>query len=380
MSWNWELPDWPRFTWDAAKLTRAEGLFRESAGMVVGAVRHLPDADRDALTVELLTGDAIDTSAIEGERLDRDRVQSSIRKQMGLSSDPRRVKPGEAGIAEMLVDIFRTYDQPLTRQRLCAWHRMVVRGRSDLEAVGRYRTHAEPMRVISGYNERQRLHFEAPPSSRMRREMARFLEWFGYTAPDGGGRLPALTRAGLSHLWFESVHPFEDGNGRIGRAIAEKALMQGLGRPAVTALSSTMLLYRKDYYQALERASRGLDATDWLLWFSTAAIEAGRRGFARVEFLIHKSRMLDALRGRINPRQEKALLRMFEAGPDGFAGGMSAGKYAAITGAPPATVTRDLADLVAKGALIREGERKATRYRLNLLPGAVAKVRIADIL
>jgi Fic family protein len=147
--------------------------------------------------------------------------------------------------------------------------------------------------------------------------------------------------------------------------VAEKALMQGLSHPIITSLSPTLLARRKEYYAALERASLSLEITPWLVWFASTAIEAGRRGLALVEFLIRKTALLDSLRDRINPRQEKALLRMFEAGVDGFKGGMSAGKYASITGAASATATRDLADLVTKGALTSEGEKKARRYHLN---------------
>lgn len=362
MDWNWRHPDWPNFQWDSTRLSRLEAVFLEEAGRAGGAAMHLRADGRETLVVEALTSGALDTSKIEGEYLDRDSVQSSIRRKLGLAADRRRVGPAEAGIAEMMVDVFQTYSRPLTRAMLCRWHGMVAGERIDLDVVGEYRDHAEPMRVVSGSGRRMKVHFEAPPSRRVPAEMKRFLGWFNRNMPE----MPVLVRAGISHLWFESIHPFEDGNGRIGRAIAEKALMRGLSHPAVTTLSPTLLARRKEYYAALEQASRGLEITHWLLWFSSAAVEAGRNGLRQVEFLIHKTKLLDSLRDRINPRQEKALLRMFEAGIDGFKGGLSAKNYAGITGAASATVTRDLADLVAKGALTREGERKATRYRLNI--------------
>ncbi len=369
MTWNWQHPDWPKFHWDATKLTRLESLFLEEAGMAGGAAMHLQASVRDTLIVEMLTTGALDTSEIEGEHLDRDSVQSSIRRHLGLDTDKLKVKPAEAGIAEMMVHVFQTYFQPLTQDTLCDWHGMVAKGRSDLEHVGEYRTHAEPMRIVSGAGGRMKVHFEAPPSRRIPAEMGRFLDWFNQDArgtPCDGGTQSILARAGIAHLWFESIHPFEDGNGRIGRAIAEKALMQGLSHPVIPALSPTLLARRKEYYSALEQASRSLEITPWLSWFASTVLEAERRGLSLVAFLIHKTRLMDSLRGVINPRQEKALLRMFEAGIDGFKGGMSAGKYAGLTGAPPATVTRDLADLVAKGALVRVGEKKATRYHLDI--------------
>jgi Fic family protein len=289
-----------------------------------------------------------------------------MRKQLGLATDERRVRPAERGIAEMMVDLYQSFAEPLTEEMLFRWHRMVMSGNRDLRDVGRYRTGAEPMQVVSGTIGQPRVHFEAPPSSRLPSEMERFIDWFARTAPGAEEPLPALTRAGVAHLHFESIHPFEDGNGRIGRAIAEKALAQSLGQPTLTALAATILARRRNYYEALEAASKENEITRWLMWFAGVAIEAQRRTIALVEFLIDKTMLRDRLRGQLNERQEKALLRMFREGPEGFRGGLSAGKYRSITGASPATTTRDLTDLVAKGALIREGERRHARYRLRV--------------
>jgi Fic family protein len=196
--------------------------------------------------------------------------------------------------------------------------------------------------------------------------MAGLVTWFNHTVPGGSGSLPALTRAGIAHLYFESIHPFEDGNGRIGRAIAEKALAQSFGQPTLIALAATILFRRKAYYAALEAANKGNEVTDWLSWFAGIAIEAQRRTTVRAEFLIEKTRLLDRLRELLNARQEKALLRILREGPEGFKGGLSAGNYVTITGASPATATRDLADLVGKGALLRVGERRHTRYHIAI--------------
>jgi len=383
MTWNWQFPDWPDFTWDQTRLTRAETLFAEGAGMVIGSSRHLDDTSRETLVVDIMSVDALATSAIEGEVLDRDSVQSSIRRQLGLASDRRSVGAAEAGIAEMMVSLYRSLAEPLDHDRLHAWHRMVMNGRRDLEAIGRYRTHREAMQIVSGAVYAPKVHFEAPPSEQVQAEMERFLAWFEDTAPTGSRRLPALTRAGLAHLWFESIHPLEDGNGRIGRAIGEKALAQGmtqgLADPVLTAVAGTLLKHRKQYYGALEAASRDLEITDWLLWFAAKVIEAQRRSLAQVEFIIGKARLLDRVRGKLNARQEKAVLRMFAAGPDGFTGGLSAGNYRGITGAAPATATRDLADLAALEVLRRTGERKATRYHLSVPLKPVATVTIEEI-
>jgi len=205
--------------------------------------------------------------------------------------------------------------------------------------------------------------------------MARFIDWFN-AAAGGENPLPALTWAGIAHLYFESIHPFEDGNGRIGRAIAEKALAQGLGQPTLIALSATLLAQRKSYYEAIEAASKDNQIAAWLTWFAEIALEAQKRTLAQTDFLISKARLLQRLNGTLNERQEKALLRMFREGPEGFQGGMSAGNYISITGASQSTATRDLADLAEKGALARVGELKRTRYRLNVPLKPMTRVTI----
>lgn len=364
MAWNWQQEGWPRFTWDPHRLQHAEALFIENAGVLIGVSRHLGEADRNALRIELMGDEAVDTSAIEGEPLNRDSVQASIQRHLGLASDHRRVSPAEAGIAELMVDLYGQAAASLTEATLFQWHRWIVSGRTDLADVGRYRTHASPMQIISGPLRAPKVHFEAPPSASVASEMQLFWAWLALTAPRGAGALPAVTRAGVAHLWFECVHPFEDGNGRIGRAISEKILAQGLASPAVTGMATTLLIHRKAYYAELERAHRELEITDWLLWFAARTLEAQQRALRQVEFILEKARLMGRLRGHLNTRQEKAMLRLFAAGPEGFLGGLSAANYMTITGAPSATATRDLAALVGLGALVRTGALKATRYHL----------------
>jgi Fic family protein len=376
MTWNWQTPAWPNFSWDEVRLRKAEEHFLVGSGVFAGAAKHLGPLDRELLTVEALCAEALTTSEIEGEILDRSSVQSSIRKQLGLATDKRRVKPAEQGIAEMMVDLYRSFAEPLSGKMLFAWHGMLCKGRTGLKDIGRYRNDDEAMQVVSGPPYSPKVHFEAPPSSSVREEMARFVRWFNRTGPAGAEPLPALTRAGIAHLYFESIHPFEDGNGRIGRVISEKALAQSVGQPTLTALAATLLLRRKAYYDALEAANKGIEVTPWLSWFAGIAIEAQRRTQARVEFLIDKTRLLDRLRGQLNERQEKALLRMLTEGPEGFKGGLSAGNYSTITGASLATATRDLADMVAKGALVRRGERRHARYSAEIPLRPVSAVKI----
>ena len=364
MTWNWQDPAWPRFRYQADALTGREALFLQNGGIVMGTTRHLPPEERLQLVVELISTEALKTSEIEGEMLDRDSVQSSLRRELGLHSDARRINPAERGIAEMLSSVYRTFAEPLTDAMLFGWHQGLMQGRRDLRQVAGYRTHPEPMQVISGPIHEPIVHFEAPPSAIVPPEMRHFCTWFNATAPDGPTPLPALTRAGLAHLHFECIHPFEDGNGRIGRAIAEKVLAQSTGQPTLTALSLTLQRHRARYYRELETANKTLDVTPWLDWFADRVVEAQAHTLAWVDFILAKTKLLDRLKDVLNARQSKALLRLMREGPEGFEGGLSAGKYASITGATPATARRDLVELVALGALIRTGQLRGTRYWL----------------
>lgn len=366
MRWNWQQPEWPHFTYEPAFLRGSEERFLRGSGVIVGALIHVDGGQREALTIDLIAQETIDSSAIEGEILDRASVQSSLAKHLGFKPDHRRANPAEAGAAELMADVWRGFADPLSAAKLFDWHRMLMTGRRDMEAVGAYRTDPEPMQIVSGALHAPQVHYEAPPSERVPAEMASFIAWFNETAPGGAAALPAITRAGIAHLWFESIHPFEDGNGRIGRAIAEKALAQAIEGPSLTALAETIHRHRKTYYEQLARASQTTEIDEWLLWFAETTLEAQERTLARVHHLIAKTKLLDRLRGKLNERQERALLRIFAEGPDGFDGGFSAANYRTITGALSATATRDLAELVELGALRREGQLKSTRYYLAL--------------
>lgn len=376
MRWNWQQADWPDFRWDPAALRKAEDAFLVGSGVTSGAMAHLASEERERFSVEAVCTEAVTTSAIEGETLDRASVRSSLRAELGLDVASAAAGPAERGIAAMMGDLVRSFASPLASETLCGWHRSLFQGRDNLAAVGRYRTGEAPMQIVSGPVHSRRVHFEAPPSAEIDAHMETFLRWFNRSAPDGAGPLPSLTRAGISHLYFESVHPFEDGNGRIGRAVAEKAMAQGLGRPTLTLLAETILRRRKAYYDALASASRHNEVTTWLRWFAGIAIEAQRRTTARIQFLIDKTGLLDEVRGRLNTRQRKALLRVLREGPDGFSGGLSARNYRTITGASPATASRDLAGLVDRGALTRTGQRRYTRYHLSIPTRPVQPVKI----
>jgi len=365
MTWNWQQEDWPNFRYDRSQLEGLEAQFLKKEGLLLGAFKHLNKEDKSILTIDIISNEALKTSEIEGEYLNRESVQSSIRRQFGFQTEKRKIAPSEQGVAEMMVDVYRSYSEPLVHSTLFSWHVMLTKGRRDLNDVGCYRTHEEPMQVVSGFVHNPKIHFEAPPSAKITEEMEQFVTWFNKTAPGGETPLPALSHAGIAHLYFVCIHPFEDGNGRIGRAIVEKALAQSLGEPTLIALSHMIEKHKKAYYTALEKANKSNEVTDWLVYFSKTILEAQQYTQSYVEFLIKKTKLYDRLRGKLNGRQMKVLARIFREGPEGFAGGLSAENYISITKISRATATRDLHELVLMNVFSKSGERKYTRYNLK---------------
>jgi len=366
MSWNWEKPDWPNFTYDSTGLEPLEKRFLLRAGESIGAFRHIGADDQDTLKIELISDEAVKSSEIEGEILNRDSVQSSLRHQLGLGAERPGITPAERGIAKMMVGLYRGFADELTDQTMFDWHRMLLGGDKSIRVVGGYRTHAEAMQIVSGPVHKRNVHFEAPPSRHVPDEMKQFVTWFNDSAPGGRNPLSPLTRAGIGHLYFVSVHPFEDGNGRIGRALAEKSLAQNLGQPRLIALAHTIERKRNDYYASLQRNNTETEITDWLEYFANTILEAQNNTIRRVDFYVAKAKFYDKHRAALNQRQEKVIARIFREGVDGFKGGLSAENYIRITGTSRATATRDLQDLVEKGALTRTGELRHTRYHLDL--------------
>ena len=361
MKWNWQQKQWPNFHYDSERLAPFEARFLKESGLFLGAYKHITDDQRQSLIIDMISDEAVKTSEIEGEFLNRDSIQSSIRRQFGFQQDLFPAGPAEEGIAEMMVDLYQNFDKPLTHDMLHTWHEMVTRGDRNLRVVGDYRKHEEPMQVVSGSLYNPVVHFEAPPSSCMKDEMDAFIEWY-----NNSKSLPALTRAGLTHLYFVSIHPYEDGNGRIARALTEKALAEIGGDPTLIALSQTIEQARKAYYQHLEENNKILEVTAWLTYFAETILDAQNYSERLLDFIIAKTRMLDQLKGNLNARQEKVMLRLFQSGLKGFEGGLSAKNYKTITDAPTATATRDLVDLVKKDALFKIGQLKGTRYWLNI--------------
>jgi Fic family protein len=365
--WIWQHPDWPRFTWDAARLSTPLAAARRAQGEVAGMAKLL-DADADLhAQLEVMTREGVATSAIEGERLDPDTLRSSLARRLGLPTAglPPATRSTE-GLGDVLLDATRDYARPLTIKLLGNWQAALFpTGRSGLHEIrtGELRG-ADPMRIVSGPIGRERVHYEAPPRERLDAEMERFLAWFNEPPAD----LDGVLRAGLAHAWFELLHPFEDGNGRVGRALLDRALAQDEGRATrLYSLSARFAAVRDDYYDALGALCRGgLDATDWLAWFLAQLETAAKSSEQTVNRVLSKARYWLQHAGKpLNPRQKKALNALLDAGPGGFVGGLTNRKYAGLTHSSPATAQRDLAQLVELECLVLVGAGRGARYELR---------------
>lgn len=364
--WNWQQKDWPNFTFSSNKFTLLENRFFQQSGVSFGAVKHISKDERQDILINFMSNEALETSEIEGEVLDRLSVQSSIKRQLGLNAPRTTNKPAENGISEMMIDLYHNYAEPLTHETLFRWHKMLMNGRRDIEHIGAYRRHEDPMQVISGADYNRKVHFEAPPSHMIPKEMEQFIFWFNHTSPVGEGALPPLTRSAIAHLYFVSIHPFEDGNGRIGRALVEKILSQSLEQPSIIALSTEINKGKGAYYKALAEHSLNNHIDGWIEYFGDTILKAQQYSIEQIEFIIKKGQFMHKYGEQMNARQSKAILRMFDEGVGGFKGGLSAKNYMTITGAPSTTTTRDLNDLVNKGILTKTGSLKSTRYWLKI--------------
>ena len=367
MTYNWQQKDWPEFTYDLTPVEDALLAFAEKTGQASGLLKGLPEDMQTESIIDLMVVEAMNTSEIEGEYLSRKDVMFSIRKNLGLGLDGNQVSDKRAeGAAALMMDVRKSYAERLTQDKLFAWHRMIMKG-SLGKKNGAWRSHAEAMQVVSGVIGKGKIHFEAPPSARVSKEMTQFIKWFNETGPDGPREIkkPAV-RSAITHLYFETIHPFEDGNGRIGRALSEKALSQGIGRPILLSLSRSIKANRKRYYEALQAGQQSNEISAWITYFVNLTLEAQIQSEEHIDFTLKKAKFFDRLKEQLNERQLRVVLRMLEEGPKGFKGGMNAKKYIAITHTSKATATRDLQDLVEKDALRATGGGRSTQYEVNL--------------
>jgi Fic family protein len=368
---NWQRAAWPSFTVDHRAVAPSLSHARRAQGRVEGKAASIGIGQRAQLINSLIVDEAVSTSAIEGEKIDPAAVRSSIARQLGLADAGPRLRHVD-GLVEVISDATRGFDKALDHDRLFRWQSALFPGgTSGLRRikVGAYRDHADPMQIVSGAPGREVVHFEAPPSRAVESEMSAFIQWFNETAQ--GSMWDGITRAAIAHLWFESIHPFEDGNGRIGRAIVDMAIAQDLGEPTrLFSLSQQLLAQRAGYYGALNAAQRGsADCTDWVRWFASQFAACCERSSRVIDAALEKARFWtshsDSL---LNERQRKVVQRLLDDGDGGFLGGLDAAKYIKMTGTSKPTATRDLAGLVQAGLLFSRGQGKAVRYFVDV-PG-----------
>ena len=358
--YNWQHKNWPEFKFDSASIDKELMRFMLKAGELKGILSALPKDISTETIVQIMVTEAIKTSEIEGEIINRIDVMSSIRKNLGLHISQEPKDKNAIGLSLLLIDVRNTYKQPLTESKILEWHKLLMGYNKTIHA-GQWRKGNAPMQVISGSASNPKIHYEAPPSKTLSKEMKRFIEWYNTSEISS-----PIIKAAVAHLYFESIHPFEDGNGRIGRAIAEKALSQGFDNPIMFSISKSIEENRSNYYKELQLAQQRLEITKWIEWFASIIIFAQEDAEKTIQFTIKKMKFFDEYDKILNDRQKKVINRILEEGVNGFKGGMNAKKYLSITDTSKATATRDLQELAAMKVFVIKGLGRSTSYELDI--------------
>lgn len=366
MQYNWQYKNWAKFEYDSSIIDQISIKFALETGELKGIIDSLPEDIKQETIIQFMIDEAIKTSEIEGEFYSREDVMSSIKNKIGIHSSISHIKDKNArSIGELMVNVRNNFKTELTEDLIKEWHKILFENSNYINA-GNYRISEEPMVIVSGAYGREIIHYQAPPSNLVPTEMQKFVNWYNEFKVETTNIKNALIKTAIAHLYFESIHPFEDGNGRIGRALAEKCLAESFNRPLVMSLSSTIEKEKKDYYEALKNAQRTLEITDWIAYFSTTILDAQIQAKKITHFTLNKTKFLDRTKPLLNERQLKVVLKMLDQGAEGFEGGMSTKKYISITKTSKATATRDLQDLVFKDVLISKGAGRSVRYELKM--------------
>ena len=359
-----QRPTWPKLSWNSSKVLPLLAEVRHLQGRLLGSMESLGFDLRNEATLAALTADVIKSSAIEGEKLNADQVRSSIARRLGLEFGGTTAASRDVeGVVEMMLDATQNYSAPMTKKRLFAWHACLFpTGRSGMRkiTVGKWRpAEVEPMQVVSGPMGRERIHFEAPAADRLEREMTALLKWF-----ESEQKIDHVFKAALAHFWFVTIHPFEDGNGRIARAIADMALARAEGtKERFYSMSAQIESERNNYYLRLERNQRGdTDITSWIEWFLECLRRALEGAESTIGQVLRKARVWRLINETpVNDRQRSVINRLL----DGFEGKLSSSKYAKLAKCSADTALRDIKDLLDRRILVRESAGgRSTSYRL----------------
>ena len=374
--WIWQQPNWPEFSWQAEPLAPLLRACSQAQGRLLGMLGAVGNDTQVQSSLDAMLQNIVTSSAIEGEQLNVGSVRSSLARRLGLSEEGRTTARSE-GLAELLLDATRAHQQSLNLERLYGWHCWLFPNDDNLLhrplGIGSLRG-AEPMEVVSGRIDRPTVHFEAPPRAGLEEQLMEFLAWFESSRSDTS--LDPLLRAGIAHFWFVTLHPFDDGNGRLTRAITDLALAQG-EQQAIRfyVMSASILDDRAGYYRILESSQKGtLDITAWLQWFLGTLLKSLEHALARIDRVLSKTRFWQTHRNSaLSAEQINVLNSLLDGGERGFENGISAAQYKAVAKVSKATATRHLSDLVAKGCIIRlPGGGRSTRYQINHADNAPA--------
>ncbi|MHC5133765.1 Fic family protein [Pseudomonas glycinis] len=370
--WIWQQPDWPDFNWQAERLAPLLRECVQTQGRLLGMAGSVGDSMSAQSELDALLQNIVTSSAIEGEQLNVGSVRSSLARRLGLEwVDRDSVSQRSEGLAQLMLDATHGFDEPLTLARLLEWHTWLFPAEEAMFSarpilVGTLRGD-EPMQVVSGRLDRPTVHFEAPPRLGLEQQIERFLSWF--EASRDQVSLDPLLRAGIAHFWFVTLHPFDDGNGRLTRTITDLALAQGEAQAIrFYAMSASILEDRAGYYRILESSQKAtLDITEWLTWFLQTLLRSLQQAITRIDSVLGKTRFWQAHReSDLSAEQIKVLNRLLDGGERGFEQGLSAGQYQAVAKVSKATATRHLAELLDKGCLQRlPGGGRSTRYKIN---------------
>jgi len=362
----WQLDNWPDFFFDRGQLDPLLREIEEQLNPLMQRVMDLPEVDRQDYLLEIMVEEAKNTSSIEGEFMSREDIRSSILNHWRLGYTKLNVIDKRAvGVSKLMSAVATNFQLPIKEATLKYWHTLLFADTAILRSVGDYRLGPDPMQIISGPLHNLTVHYEAPPADWLAAEMQSFIKSLDRSYSENR-LINGLIKAGIAHLYFESIHPFEDGNGRIGRALIDYMLSQTIGYMAPFSVSQSLQLRQKDYYAALNSARKDLDATYWLQFYLESLSMSIKLARQYVEHVLTKARIFDKFGPLISQSQRKVLVRLFDAGPEGFVGGLSAKNYVSITRVSRATASRELSQLVALSVLTRSGAGRGVRYALNL--------------
>ena len=367
MEYIWQSKDFPKFVFNKQEIVPLIQQFAHDLGEINGIVMGFSEENKQDLFAEVMLSEALKTSEIEGEYFSREDVMSSLKANLGIKDYHQNSRNKKANaIAHLMIEVQNSYYKPISEKILLDWHHILMENERGINA-GQFRMGIEPMQVVSGKFGDFIIHYEAPPSENLPVMIQQFLKWYNdFEVNDFGKIGEGIVLSALAHLYFETLHPFEDGNGRIGRALAEKALSEKLGTPVFISISKSIEKDKSRYYEELKLAQRNLEVSSWMLYFCSILQNALLDSKNQALFTLKKTLFFDQFKSQLNERELKAIQKMTEMGGNSFVGGMNAKKYISINKISKATATRDLQHLSEIGVFLKSGGGRSISYKLNL--------------